>query len=58
MQPDSFVVDVNYTDFLAVEMGPTGCTETSVGNYHYTLLNIPEERRPLLRRKLVQLPRQ
>ena len=26
-------------------MGPTGCPETSVRNYHYTLCNIPEERR-------------
>jgi hypothetical protein len=23
--------------------GPTGCTETSARNYHYTLCNIPEE---------------
>ena len=26
-------------------MGPTGCPETSVRNYHYTLRNFPEERR-------------
>jgi len=25
-------------------MGPMGCPETSVRNYHYTLCNIPEER--------------
>jgi hypothetical protein len=25
-------------------MGPIGCPETSVGNYHYTLHNIPKER--------------
>ena len=55
MQPDSFVVDINYT---ALKMGPIGCTETSAVNYHHTLLNIPEERRSLLRNKLVQLLRQ
>jgi len=27
------------------EMGQIGCPETSVTNYHYTLRNIPEERR-------------
>jgi hypothetical protein len=26
-------------------MDPTGCTESLVTNYHYTLPNIPEERR-------------
>jgi hypothetical protein len=26
-------------------MGPIGCPETSVTNYHNTLRNIPEERR-------------
>ena len=26
-------------------MGPIGCPETSVHNYHYTLRNFPEERR-------------
>jgi len=26
-------------------MGPTGCRETSVKNYHYTLRLPPEERR-------------
>lgn len=25
-------------------MGPRGCSETSVRNYHYTLCNIPDER--------------
>jgi hypothetical protein len=29
-------------------MGPTGCTETSVRIYHYTLRNIPAERKSLL----------
>jgi len=28
-----------------LKMGPIGCPETSVRNYHYTLRNIPEERR-------------
>jgi len=26
-------------------MGPIGCPETSVRNYHYTLRNIAQERR-------------
>jgi len=26
-------------------MGPIACSETSVTNYHYTLGNIPEERK-------------
>ena len=26
-------------------MGPVGCPEMSVGNYHYTLRNVPEARR-------------
>ena len=29
-------------------MGPIGCPEPSVQNYHSTLRNIPEERRSLL----------
>ena len=29
-------------------MGPIGCPETSVTNYHHTLRNIPEERRSLM----------
>jgi len=28
-----------------LKMGPIGCTETSVRNYHHTLRNITEERR-------------
>jgi hypothetical protein len=28
-----------------LKMGPTGCPETSVRNYHYTLRNITEEQR-------------
>ena len=31
-------------------MGTTGYHETSVPNYHFTLRNIPEERRSRLRR--------
>ena len=35
---------------LTPEMGPIGCSETSVRNYHYSLRNNPEERSsPLLR---------
>jgi len=29
----------------SLKRGPIGCPETSVMNYHYTLRNIPEERR-------------
>ena len=32
-------------DSWALKVGPIGCPETSVRNYHYTLRNIPEERR-------------
>ena len=28
-----------------LKMGPRGCPETSLRNYHCTLRNIPEERR-------------
>jgi hypothetical protein len=31
--------------FLTLKMGKIGCPEMSVRNYHYTLRNIPEERR-------------
>ena len=31
-------------------MGPIGCLDTSVRNYHFTLCNIPEERRSHLHR--------
>jgi len=31
-------------------MGPIGCPEMSVQNYHFTLRNTPEERRSHLRR--------
>ena len=31
-------------------MGPIGCPETSVRNYHYSLCNDPEERSSLLLR--------
>jgi len=33
-----------FVDSLPPKMGPIGCTETSVRNYHYSLRNIPEER--------------
>jgi hypothetical protein len=31
-------------DSLTLKMGPTGCPETSVRNYHYSLHNNTEER--------------
>jgi hypothetical protein len=31
-------------DFMALEMEPTGCPESSAQNYHYSLRNNPEER--------------
>ena len=31
-----------------LKMGPSGCSETSVRNYHYSLRNNPEERSSLL----------
>jgi hypothetical protein len=34
----------------ALKMGPMGCPETSLRNYHSTLRNIPEERIPHLHR--------
>ena len=30
--------------FLTLRVGPIGCHETSVRNYHYSLRNKPEER--------------
>jgi hypothetical protein len=36
--------------FWPLKMGPIGCPETSVQNYHSTLHNIPEERRSHLHR--------
>jgi hypothetical protein len=32
-------------DSWALKMGPIGCAETAVRNYHYSLRNNPEERR-------------
>ena len=34
----------NILDSRHLKIGPIGCPETSVGNYHYTLRNNPEER--------------
>ena len=31
-------------DFLTLEMGPIGCPETSVRNYHYSLRKNPKDR--------------
>jgi len=33
-----------FLDFWPLKMGPIGCPETSVINYHYSLFNKPEER--------------
>jgi len=33
-----------YLDSLPLKMGPIGCPEKSVRNYHYSLCNDPEER--------------
>jgi hypothetical protein len=33
-----------YPSFLLLKLGPIGCPETSVKDYHSTLRNIPEER--------------
>ena len=33
--------------FLALKMGPRGCTKTSVRSYYYSLGNNPEERSSL-----------
>jgi len=32
-------------DLTILSVGPTGCTATSVGNYHSTLPKLPEQRR-------------
>ena len=34
----------SFPDFRALKMGPIGCPETSVRNYHYSLCNDPEGR--------------
>jgi hypothetical protein len=34
----------SFLDSRILKMGPIGCTETSVRNYHYSLRNDPEER--------------
>jgi hypothetical protein len=35
----------NYFGFLTYKVGPKGCSETPVRNYHYTQRNFPEQRR-------------
>ena len=35
-------------EYGPLKIGPVGCPETSVRNYHYTLRNIAEERRSQL----------
>jgi hypothetical protein len=41
----SWVKNPNGLDSWPFKMGPTSCPEMLVRNYHYTLLNIPEEPR-------------
>jgi len=43
------IQDYSWTSWPS-NMGPIGCTETSVQNCHFTLRNTPEERRFHLRR--------
>ena len=31
------------TAYRSLQMGPIGCTETSVRDYHHTLRNVPEQ---------------
>jgi len=38
------VVIIFYRRLGSLKMAPIGCPETSVRNYHYSLLNDPEER--------------
>jgi hypothetical protein len=40
-------------DSLTLRMGPIGCPETSVRNYHYLLRNDPEERSSRVINKIV-----
>jgi hypothetical protein len=35
---------LSFFGFLTLEMGPIGCHDTSVRNYHYSLRNDPEKR--------------
>lgn len=38
-----------FFDFLTLEAVPKDCPETSIGNTHYSLSDIPEERSLILR---------
>ena len=39
-------------DSWRFKMGPTGCPETSLRNYHNSLRNNPEDRSPNLKAKI------
>jgi hypothetical protein len=39
-------------NFWPLKMGQSGCPETSVNSYQYTLCNIPRERRPIFQSSL------
>jgi hypothetical protein len=39
----SVKLQTNGDEVTKIMLGPTGCTETSLTNYHYTLRNIPED---------------
>jgi len=41
----TFCDNISGPIFWPLKVGPTGCPETSVWNYHYMLRNIAEERR-------------
>jgi len=40
----TFRDNVSVLSLIPLKMGPVGCRETSVTNYHYLLRNNPEER--------------
>jgi len=44
-----WVPSIFWGGFSISEDGPMGCPATSVRNYHYSLLNNPEERSPQMR---------
>ena len=47
---NSFPMIWDNLSVLSLKMGPTGCPETSVVNYHYSLRNNPKERSSYLLR--------
>jgi hypothetical protein len=49
----NFKVQESKKEKKTLKMGPIGCPETSVKKYHYTLRNLPEERRSQRRSSLL-----